>query len=862
MSGLTPVTGSTGINVDTEFNAEFCGMTGLELNHFQLKNPDGSIVGGASAPNYDVTYGSNWARLIPHNSLTGGVTYTLEIDGRINDSGTVKAIDIGTWAVTTAGAPSIEGIEPYSGNARYWQFEGNPALLLGAFEGAHNVFLYPDQPNLSGNLTALMDEMVGAGGNVMRCVVDPGRAVNDGFPSPFTGTPGNYNLDFYTSGTNSFWGKFETLLVEAAARKIIVQIEFWSAHDWEDDLWDASPWNPSNNTNYTTGSSGLATSYSTRIDHPFGQTPPDHPDYNGAQADVIRGYQDSYIEHLLSISLQYDNVLYCANNETYEDHEWGAHWIGIINTEAAAAGKTVYSTDMFDHVAGGDAKFDIENNPGYDEVWADAATYTFVDPSQINGTRVTGGAEGHWGDLSYIHTQTSGSVRPINNTKVYGSDESVPSSFSLGSVTTRWGNRAAVNAFWMDVIGGCASVRFHRPTSGLGLDAKSKASLTAVRMLQTKVDLWDMAADFTHSLLTGRGTFTEGVPGYSFANEPFTYGEAFLSYEAGQQYAIYYTKGGSVDLDLTSYGGTIFDVDWIDIDAGEWGTSTTQAGGGTPTFAAPDSGAWAVAIALKPRTLPSKLYGVTMDAIDSLSDIVDALDSLVYMPTTRIVFDEWVDATDYTDAVEDIRGVSYIMGELLDSYYMDDYTVQQFKDRTDEYMDELGNRVDIWEIGNEVNGEWLGDPDDVVEKITYAYDEAVDRGLTTALTLYYNEDCWLYSWEEMLVWAAARLPTRMKSGLDYVLISYYEHDCNDLQPNWDDVFQDVVDMFPNSKVGISECGTTVQNDKQEYMERYYSMDIDQPAYVGGYFWWYGKQDIVPKSKDNWTLFNDTLIDNP
>src|SRR5919109_5535750 len=51
------------------------------------------------------------------------------------------------------------------------------------------------------------------------------------------------------------------------------------------------------------------------------------------------------------------------------------------------------------------------------------------------------------------------------------------------------------------------------------------------------------------------------------------------------------------------------------------------------------------------RPLPDPIYGVTVDAIDQLSAIVTSLDSLAHMSTTRIVFDEFVPATQYVNAV-------------------------------------------------------------------------------------------------------------------------------------------------------------------------------------------------------------------
>jgi hypothetical protein len=44
-------------------------------------------------------------------------------------------------------------------------------------------------------------------------------------------------------------------------------------------------------------------------------------------------------------------------------------------------------------------------------------------------------------------------------------------------------------------------------------------------------------------------------------------------------------------------------------------------------------------------------------------------------------------------------------------------------------------------VGNDINGEWLGTTPDVVAKMKGAYDLVKARGNRTALTLYYNHNC-------------------------------------------------------------------------------------------------------------------------
>jgi hypothetical protein len=263
-----------------------------------------------------------------------------------------------------------------------------------------------------------------------------------------------------------------------------------------------------------------------------------------------------------------------------------------------------------------------------------------------------------------------------------------------------------------------------------------------------------------------------------------------------------------------------------------------------------------------PDNSGEKIYGVTIDAVNGLTNITNSLGRHNKRMTTRIVFDEWQPASNYSAAVNKIDSVSDIMGEILDSYYVNDYTVHQYWERMAEYMAAFGDKVDIWEIGNEVNGEWLGHRDSVVKKINGAFNFVKKSRKKTAITLYYNYNCWENPQNEMFRWANENITPKMKLHIDYIFVSYYEDDCNNYQPDWQRVFDSLHVMFPNSKLGIGECGTTNPNKKELYINRYYKMNITTPNYTGGYFWWYYRQDCVPyTNKPLWQILDNAIRDS-
>jgi len=262
----------------------------------------------------------------------------------------------------------------------------------------------------------------------------------------------------------------------------------------------------------------------------------------------------------------------------------------------------------------------------------------------------------------------------------------------------------------------------------------------------------------------------------------------------------------------------------------------------------------------KNRNLKTKVYGVTLDSLENIDAITESLRKMKYKPTVRIVFDEKVPAINYLQPLKKIKEVAYIMGELADSYYMKNYSVAEYRNMTKDYLDTLGSVVDIWEFGNEVNGEWLGKTKDVVTKITNAFEEIEKRRQVSALTLYYNDGCWEKKDAEMFSWVKKNISAKIREKVDYVLISYYEDDCNGHQPDWKKVFDQLASLFPDSHLGFGEVGSKFDDKKQDYIKKYYSLQISQPRFIGGYFWWYFSQDMVPDSKPLWQTLNSSLTE--
>jgi hypothetical protein len=334
----------------------------------------------------------------------------------------------------------------------------------------------------------------------------------------------------------------------------------------------------------------------------------------------------------------------------------------------------------------------------------------------------------------------------------------------------------------------------------------------------------------------------------------------------------------------------------------------------------------AAALRANPQDQAKSIYGVTVDSIENAEGIALSLARFPpdRKPTTRIVLDpEQEISEEYIRKVGVIKGVSDVMLLIADSHDMHKFkTPDDYKKRVEECVVKLGKLVDIWEVGNEVNGEWAGYPrkDDESDKefdkrlykelprkrpeeleaIRTKVQKQIEAGFTaldgrrTALTLYFNDDapdgqpdgcdypgnyCWpdicrnkinhgheyeMFSWVNKYLAGTAIKPT-------YVFISYYgeeKNDCSDIKMNgdkWLGIFKKLSGAFSDAKVGIGEVGPQCKDcdksrncckkEMSKFISDYYKTYDRQlkasgavPNYVGGYFYWYFLQDMVPSTK--------------
>ena len=434
-------------------------------------------------------------------------------------------------------------IQIYKENPRYWQYKGEPILLIGG-SVEDNLFQIP-------NLKEHLELLNSVGGNYVRSTMS---WVDEGDVPPFKKVGDLYDLNQWN---DEFWTRFRNFITWTHEMDIIVQIEVWATFNYYREPWAINPFNPKNNSNYTAEETGLPTVVDS---HPvatknnfFWSVPKER------NQEIVLKYQEKFVDKLLSETLQYGHILYCMDNETAVTAAWGEYWATYIQKKASEAGRVVETTEMWD-------PWDLSDEK-HKATFDHPETYSFCDISQNNHQK----RQRHWDNAQKIRAQLS-PIRPINNIKIYGAD-----SGRFGST------RDGLERFWRNVFGGFASARFHRPNSGVGLSEIAQAHLKSMRTITDEMDVFTCKPH--NDLLSNR----EDNGAYTIANP-------------GKEYAVYFPKGGSVDLNLSAGKSTdtkTVSIRWLNIRKSEWKKQEETPFSESITLSAPTEAHWVVLIQSK-----------------------------------------------------------------------------------------------------------------------------------------------------------------------------------------------------------------------------------------------------------------------
>jgi len=325
-------------------------------------------------------------------------------------------------------------------------------------------------------------------------------------------------------------------------------------------------------------------------------------------------------------------------------------------------------------------------------------------------------------------------------------------------------------------------------------------------------------------------------------------------------------------------------------------------------------------IAATPPWIPLPLHGATVAdfsfsgvvqdirVTSYLDEVVTSLNNLTDRPSVRITFTLCAVGDDgscsspspasaYTSAIQTLKSQTrppFLLGEVLDSSYQGCFTVSTAQSRWTDYVSTLGSYVDLWEVGNEINGNWLDSTDaggtseiscpwttpsttdaNVVTDMINAYNTVKAAGKLAEMTLYYpgaGSSCDSPAAFDPITWTEANVPLNMRNGMDYVLLSYYHQDCTSgTDPSaatWGTFFTQVQNLFPNAKIGFGEWGYSTKkvtgSKLATLLSEGYSMDPYplpfSANWVSGVFFWEWADLAVPYSSSSGSVWEEVNTD--
>lgn len=482
------------------------------------------------------------------------------------DSTTGDATSDATSDATITGSSDIQ---PYSANPSYWQYEGEPIMLIGGSDD-DSLFQWSQSA-----LREHLDLLQSVGGNYVRNNMnsrsfDPSTEDYrfDVYAYPFRRLDnGQYDLDQFNE---DYFDNLRRLLRMAQDRDIIVQVEFWDIYCNASRGWNQSPYNPDNNVNYTYASTTLTRDFG--FINPFFLAVPELND----DATLLR-YQEAFVGHVLDVTLDFDNVLYQIDNESPLPFEVSDYWARFIHEQAGD--RTVYVTDSrrFHSPSAHYDEFQDWNNPEINHPIQTADLFNFLDLSQNGGNS---GQEQYDNLIWYRLQVLAYGIRPINHVKIYRMNWGIYESW-----TSRHdpGLEEACLKLWRTVFGGAASARYHRWEPpliyGIGLSPDGQRHIDAMSMLLGEMNIFTMEPN--NNVLSSR-----------------TDDEAYALVETGTQWAVFFTGHGDgrVSVDLSTASGGDVELRWLSVDDLSWSVPVIVSSGGSSAIERPGTGQWVALI--------------------------------------------------------------------------------------------------------------------------------------------------------------------------------------------------------------------------------------------------------------------------
>lgn len=303
--------------------------------------------------------------------------------------------------------------------------------------------------------------------------------------------------------------------------------------------------------------------------------------------------------------------------------------------------------------------------------------------------------------------------------------------------------------------------------------------------------------------------------------------------------------------------------------------------------------------ALDERRAPGLRFGLTLDEsmlkrLDDLEWIAEAVRRsgaewvrLVFRSNgPDFLYSSLRSFNEYDGVIEELaRNKVQVMGCVLDStQWPKTLTPELYAERTKNLVLHYRGKISSWEVGSELNGDWIGGASapfapDQVQRI-YAAGAAkvkeIDPALETVATL--------YAWEETAPdrehALSGWLPLQVKRGfgrdLDVVGLSVQPED-NPMGMGLENAFDSVAEALPSQKLMISSLGYVekeelrgywwlapddVDGARKDIAILYATASCAMPRSLCGGFWWQTLDQMLPpgrrKATDLYKVWRRTL----
>lgn len=199
----------------------------------------------------------------------------------------------------------------------------------------------------------------------------------------------------------------------------------------------------------------------------------------------------------------------------------------------------------------------------------------------------------------------------------------------------------------------------------------------------------------------------------------------------------------------------------------------------------------------RPTVKPLRpLYGVTITDIETIDDAIQKIQQLQVPITARVVIDDERSTKDYIEPIYKLSHSASIMIQVSDSY-VEKVKPLHFVDYISKcawLLDEFIGIAEYFEIGNEINGDWL--TREITAKVDACSKMCENRKMKRAIT-FFNDDT-------LRIWLTQHVHIRAELSL----LSCYPNSLEDMT--------DLKISLPESLIAISDWCQATQRGIGEY----------------------------------------------